>query len=52
MFRAVRQAWPAELPMSVRISAHDWVEGGITADDAVEKTNFERAAMLAQLDIK
>ena len=23
------------LPMSVRISAHDWVEGGITPDDAV-----------------
>ena len=25
-----------DLPMSVRISAHDWVEGGITPDDAVE----------------
>ena len=25
-----------QLPMSVRISAHDWVEGGITPDDAVE----------------
>ena len=24
-----------QLPMSVRISAHDWVEGGITPDDAV-----------------
>jgi anthraniloyl-CoA monooxygenase len=36
VFAAVRAAWPAHLPMSVRISAHDWVEGGITADDAVE----------------
>jgi len=36
VFRAVREAWPSELPMSVRISAHDWVEGGITPDDAVE----------------
>src|SRR5690606_5856319 len=35
VFRAVREAWPGDLPMSVRISAHDWVEGGITADDAV-----------------
>jgi len=35
VFRAVRDAWPEALPMSVRISAHDWVEGGITADDAV-----------------
>jgi len=35
VFHAVRQAWPQDLPMSVRISAHDWVEGGITPDDAV-----------------
>ncbi len=36
VFHAVREAWPQDLPMSVRISAHDWVEGGITPDDAVE----------------
>ncbi|MBN4666602.1 bifunctional salicylyl-CoA 5-hydroxylase/oxidoreductase [Pandoraea nosoerga] len=36
VFRAVRDVWPAARPMSVRISAHDWVEGGITPDDAVE----------------
>jgi anthraniloyl-CoA monooxygenase len=36
VFAAVRAAWPAELPMSVRISSHDWVEGGITPADAVE----------------
>jgi anthraniloyl-CoA monooxygenase len=35
VFAAMRQAWPAERPMSVRISAHDWVEGGITPADAV-----------------
>ncbi len=35
VFAAVRAAWPAERPMSVRISAHDWVDGGITPDDAV-----------------
>jgi anthraniloyl-CoA monooxygenase len=35
VFRAMRAAWPAEKPMSVRISAHDWVEGGITPQDAV-----------------
>jgi len=26
--RAVREAWPADLPLFVRISATDWVEGG------------------------
>ena len=36
VFRAMRGAWPEEKPMSVRISATDWVEGGIAADDAVE----------------
>jgi anthraniloyl-CoA monooxygenase len=36
VFRAMRAAWPTELPMSVRISAHDWVQGGITPTDAVE----------------
>lgn len=35
VFDAVRAAWPDHLPMSVRISAHDWVEGGITPADAV-----------------
>ena len=36
VFRAMRAAWPAGKPMSVRISAHDWVEGGITPADAVQ----------------
>ena len=35
VFTAVRAAWPPHLPMSVRISAHDWVAGGITPVDAV-----------------
>jgi anthraniloyl-CoA monooxygenase len=36
VFEAMRQAWPQHLPMSVRISAHDWVDGGITPADAVQ----------------
>ncbi|CAA7620887.1 bifunctional salicylyl-CoA 5-hydroxylase/oxidoreductase [Magnetospirillum sp. SS-4] len=35
VFRAVRAAWPAERPLSVRLSCHDWFEGGNTPDDAV-----------------
>ena len=35
VFTAMRAAWPAERPMSVRISAHDWVPGGTTPADAV-----------------
>jgi len=44
VFRAVREVWPQDRPMSVRISAHDWVEGGITADDAVEIARAFKAA--------
>ncbi len=36
VFRAVRAAWPQARPMSVRISATDWMAGGLTGDDAVE----------------
>ena len=36
VFEAMRAVWPAEKPISVRISAHDWVgDDGITPDDAV-----------------
>jgi anthraniloyl-CoA monooxygenase len=34
---AMRAVWPDDKPMSIRISAHDWVgDGGVTPDDAVE----------------
>lgn len=36
VFKAVRAVWPQDKPMSVRISAHDWVPGGIMPEDAVE----------------
>jgi anthraniloyl-CoA monooxygenase len=35
VFAAMRAAWPADRPMSVRISATDWVDDGITPADAV-----------------
>ena len=36
VFSAMRAVWPQDRPMSVRISATDWFEGGNTGDDAVE----------------
>ncbi|MET7700053.1 bifunctional salicylyl-CoA 5-hydroxylase/oxidoreductase [Streptomyces sp. NPDC005485] len=36
VFDSVRSVWPQERPMTVRISATDWAEGGTTADEAVE----------------
>jgi anthraniloyl-CoA monooxygenase len=35
VFDACRAVWPEEKPMSVRISATDWVQGGFDPDDAV-----------------
>ncbi len=34
--KLVRQVWPEHLPLAVRLSASDWVEGGWTVDDSVE----------------
>jgi anthraniloyl-CoA monooxygenase len=35
VFRAMRAVWPADKPMSVRISATDWKEGGLSDTDSV-----------------
>ncbi|WP_426408287.1 bifunctional salicylyl-CoA 5-hydroxylase/oxidoreductase [Bradyrhizobium ganzhouense] len=35
IFEALRAVWPKHKPMSVRISATDWADGGVTGDDAV-----------------
>ena len=51
VFRAMRAAWPAERPMSVRISATDWVEGGITDADAVEIARAFRDAGADLIDV-
>lgn len=34
--KLVRQVWPEHLPLTVRLSASDWVEGGWSVDDSVE----------------
>jgi anthraniloyl-CoA monooxygenase len=48
VFAAMRAAWPSDRPMSVRISATDWVEGGVTGEDSVL---VARAFMDAGADI-
>lgn len=44
VFAALRAAWPAERPISVRLSCHDWFPGGNTADDAVAMARAFQAA--------
>ena len=50
VFKAVRAAWPQDKPISVRISAHDWVEGGITPADAVDIARAFKAAGADMID--
>jgi 2,4-dienoyl-CoA reductase-like NADH-dependent reductase (Old Yellow Enzyme family) len=35
---AVRAVWPEDQPLFVRVSATDWVDGGLTVDDTVAVT--------------
>ncbi|MFM2208853.1 MAG: hypothetical protein RIQ96_496 [Pseudomonadota bacterium] len=51
VFTAMRAAWPADKPMSVRISAHDWAPGGNTADDAVAIARLFKAAGCDFIDV-
>ena len=52
VFAAMRAAWPAQKPMSVRISANDWVgETGVTPSEAVEIARAFRAAGADIIDV-
>ncbi|MGY4098796.1 bifunctional salicylyl-CoA 5-hydroxylase/oxidoreductase [Nocardia sp. R16R-3T] len=51
VFRAMRAVLPDDKPMTVRISATDWVEGGITADDAVAIAAAFKEAGAAAIDV-
>jgi anthraniloyl-CoA monooxygenase len=51
VFTAMRAVWPADRPMSVRISAHDWAPGGNTPDDAVAIARPFQAAGCDVIDV-
>jgi anthraniloyl-CoA monooxygenase len=52
IYRAVRAVWPAEKPISMRISASDWVEGeGVTPAEAVEIARLLQAAGVDICDV-
>jgi anthraniloyl-CoA monooxygenase len=51
VFRAMRAVWPAEKPMSVRISATDWKEGGLTDEDCLAIARAFAAAGADLIDV-
>jgi anthraniloyl-CoA monooxygenase len=51
VFAALRAVWPADKPMSVRISATDWKDGGLTGDEAVQVARAFAAAGCDLIDV-
>ena len=37
---AVREVWPEKLPLAVRLSAADWIDGGLTVEDNIEMSRW------------
>ena len=51
VFAAVREAWPQGKPMSVRLSATDWIPGGLSGADSVEIARAFAAAGCDLIDV-
>ncbi len=52
VFKAMRAVWPEQKPMSVRISANDWVgDDGVTPDEAVEIAKAFNEAGVDLIDV-
>jgi 2,4-dienoyl-CoA reductase-like NADH-dependent reductase (Old Yellow Enzyme family) len=51
IIRAVRAAFPSHLPVWVRVSATDWVHGGLSIDDTVEFARLVKAEGVDLLDV-
>jgi anthraniloyl-CoA monooxygenase len=52
VFHAVREVWPDDKPISVRISANDWVgDGGVTPQEAVAMSQMLREAGVDLIDV-
>jgi 2,4-dienoyl-CoA reductase-like NADH-dependent reductase (Old Yellow Enzyme family) len=48
--QAVREVWPERLPLTVRLSCSDWVEGGWTIEDSVELSKKLKAEGVDLID--
>ncbi|WP_347917410.1 bifunctional salicylyl-CoA 5-hydroxylase/oxidoreductase [Paracoccus marcusii] len=51
VFTAMRAVWPQDKPMSVRISATDWTEDGVTPDESVAIAQAFHAAGADIIDV-
>jgi anthraniloyl-CoA monooxygenase len=51
VFDAIRAEWPAARPMTVRLSATDWYEGGLSHDESVEVARVFAAHGVDAVDV-
>jgi anthraniloyl-CoA monooxygenase len=51
VYLALRSAWPDEKPISARISANDWIEGGFVPEDAVQVAKAFKAVGCDIMDV-
>jgi anthraniloyl-CoA monooxygenase len=51
VFDACREVWPQAKPMSVRLSATDWIPGGINGEDAVQIAQVFKAHGCDLIDV-
>ena len=51
VFAAMRAVWPADRPMSVRVSATDWQEGGLSQEDSIAIARAFAAAGCDLIDV-
>ena len=50
-FATVRKVWPERLPLTVRLSVTDWIEGGVTVEESIELVRRLKAVGLDLLDV-
>jgi anthraniloyl-CoA monooxygenase len=51
ILRSCREAWPADKPLSVRISATDWADGGLSESDLLTLTRMFKDAGVDLIDV-
>jgi len=48
---AVRAVWPERLPLTVRLSVTDWIDGGVTVDESIELVRRMKGLGLDLIDV-
>ena len=51
VLEAVRAAWPEQLPLFLRVSAVDWLDGGLTVEDTIRVVNRVKAVGVDLVDV-